>query len=130
MIVADTSALMAMLLGEPAATACLSVFEREEPVLISAATVTEALIVATRRQIGPQMKELLSSPALQIVAITSDRARHAAEAYERWGKGNHPAGLNFGDCFSYAVAKEFACPLLYVGNDFSGTDIASALEGK
>lgn len=128
MIAADTSALMAMLLGEPAAAACLSVFEREEPVLISAATVAEALIVAARRQIGPQMKELLSSPALQIVTITTERARNAADAYERWGKGIHPAGLNFGDCFSYAIAKEFECPLLYVGNDFSGTDIVSALE--
>jgi ribonuclease VapC len=59
--------------------------------------------------------------------VTPASARHVARAYERWGKGFHPAGLNFGDCFAYALAKEHSCPLLFVGKDFSKTDIASVL---
>ncbi|HYI71714.1 MAG TPA: type II toxin-antitoxin system VapC family toxin, partial [Skermanella sp.] len=53
--------------------------------------------------------------------------RRIAQAYERWGKGVHPAGLNFGDCFAYAVASEHSCPLLFIGDDFSKTDLRQAL---
>ena len=55
-------------------------------------------------------------------------ARHVAKAYDEWGKGVHPAALNFGDCFAYAVAKEQRCPLLYVGDDFSKTDIVGVIQ--
>jgi len=59
--------------------------------------------------------------------VTEETAERAAAAYARWGKGNHPAGLNFGDCFAYALAEQMNCPLLFVGDDFSKTDIVPAL---
>ena len=63
------------------------------------------------------------------LADTSAAAHRVAQAYERWGKGVHPAGLNFGDCFAYEVATEHRCRLLYVGADFDRTDVARVLEG-
>lgn len=64
---------------------------------------------------------------LDVVTLTPSAARRAAEAHRRWGRGMHPAGLNFGDCFSYELAKRYGCCLLYIGNDFRRTDIESAL---
>jgi ribonuclease VapC len=127
MIVVDTSALVAVITNEPAGQGCRSVLETETRIMMSAATVTEAVIVATRRDILDEMNLIIESSVNQIVELTSDRARAAGAAYSRWGKGIHPAGLNFGDCFAYALAKEFDCALLYVGNDFARTDIASAI---
>ncbi|WP_349254252.1 type II toxin-antitoxin system VapC family toxin [Rhizobium sp. CB3090] len=109
MIVVDTSALVAMLANELHAAACEAVFQNEHRILISAGTMLEALIVATRRGFEKQMRELLTSPALEIIEVTSERAERAADAYSRWGKGIHPAGLNYGDCFAYATAKEYGC---------------------
>jgi ribonuclease VapC len=63
----------------------------------------------------------------EIVTVTPASARRIAEAYQRWGRGLHPAALNFGDCFAYEVAKEHACRLLYVGDDFAKTDIEAVL---
>jgi ribonuclease VapC len=100
MIAVDTSALMAIVLGEPQADALIAVLEAEDDLLISAGTVAEALIVSARR---------------------------IAEAYRTWGKGAHPASLNFGDCFAYEVAREHGCRLLFVGDDFVRTDIENAL---
>lgn len=127
MIVVDTSALVAMLANELHASACEVVFQNENRVLISAGTMLEALIVATRRGFGMQMRELLTSPAIEVIDVTSERSELAADAYSRWGKGIHPAALNYGDCFAYATAKEFGCPLLFIGSDFSQTDITPAL---
>jgi ribonuclease VapC len=64
-----------------------------------------------------------------VIEVTPQRAKDAAAAYGLWGKSFHPAGLNFGDCFAYATAKEHDCPLLYVGNDFVQTDVRTALIG-
>jgi ribonuclease VapC len=64
---------------------------------------------------------------LDIVSVTPASARRIAAAYSRWGRGGHPAGLNFADCFSYELAKEHACSVLYVGDDFSKTDLTSAV---
>lgn len=127
MIAVDTSALMAVLLSEPEADACAAILEGEVRVLISAGTVAEATIVARRRNIGEEMAALIEDLAFEVISVTPAAARRIAAAYERWGKGVHPAGLNFGDCFSYEVAKEHACRLLYVGGDFAKTDIESAL---
>jgi ribonuclease VapC len=126
-IAVDTSALMAIALGEAPAEACINILETEADVLISAGTVAEALIVAGRRNVGDAMAKLLEAFGLDVVTVTPAGARRVADAYERWGKGVHPAGLNFGDCFAYAVAKEHSCPLLFVGEDFSKTDLTSAL---
>jgi len=61
------------------------------------------------------------------IAVTAASARRVGDAYQKWGKGIHPAGLNFGDCFAYVLAQEYACGLLYVGNDFSKTDVRSVI---
>jgi ribonuclease VapC len=127
MIAVDTSALMAIALGETGADGCIRVLETETEVAISAGTVAEALIVAARRNVGEEMSRMIDGLGFEIVSVTPASARRIAVAFARWGRGAHPAGLNFGDCFSYEVAKERSCPLLYVGDDFSQTDLESAL---
>ena len=101
--------------------------EKEPDLLISAGTVAEALIVAARRNLVEEMNRLIDGLGFDIVSVTPASARRIAAAYARWGRGAHPAGLNFGDCFSYEVAKERSCPLLYVGEDFAKTDLESAV---
>ncbi|MGD9658338.1 MAG: type II toxin-antitoxin system VapC family toxin [Methylocystis sp.] len=125
MIVVDTSALMAIILDEVDAEKCSKVLEAEKTVLISAATLAEALIVARRRNVGEEMSRVIDGLGFDILNVTPAAARRVADAYARWGKGAHPAGLNFGDCFAYEAAKEHSCPLLYVGDDFSRTDVAA-----
>lgn len=127
MIALDTSALMAILLNEPTAEACIGALEAENELLISAGTVAEALIVSTLRNIGPEMTRLIDGLGFEIVPVTPAAARRIAEAYGRWGKGVNSAALNFGDCFAYEIAKEHACRLLYVGDDFAKTDVESVL---
>jgi ribonuclease VapC len=117
---------MAIVLGEATADVCIAVLEAEADVVISAGTVAEALIVASRRRVAKPMANLIEGLGFNVVAVTPASAQRIALAYERWGKGVHPAGLNFGDCFAYEVAKENACPLLFVGEDFSKTDLESA----
>ncbi|APO70551.1 toxin/antitoxin system endonuclease protein VapC 2 (plasmid) [Rhizobium gallicum] len=123
MIAVDTSALMAIVLDEPEANFCIGALETEADLLISAGTVAEALIVSARRNVGGEMARLIDGLGFEIVSLTPASARRVAHAYEMWGKGVHPAGLNFGDCFAYEVAKEHACRLLFVGDDFTKTDI-------
>jgi len=127
MIAVDTSALMAIVLGEAQADACMAMLETEPAVLISAETVAEALIVAARRKVAEEMAKLIDGLGFDVVTVTAASARRIAAAYEHWGKGVHPAGLNFGDCFAYEVAKAHDCRLLFVGNDFSKTDVESVL---
>jgi ribonuclease VapC len=127
MIAVDTSALMAIVLGEPTADACIAILESEAEVLISAGTVAEALIVAARRSVCEEMAGLIEGLGLNVVTVTPASARRIAESHKRWGKGVHAAGLNFGDCFSYDVAKSHSCRLVFVGDDFSKTDVQSAL---
>lgn len=127
MIAVDTSALMAILLDEPEADACISVLEAEDDLLISAGTMAEALIVAARRNVAEDMKRLIDGLGFQVVSVTPASAGRIAHAYEQWGKGVHPAALNFGDCFAYEVAKEHRCRLLHVGDDFSRTDVEGVL---
>ncbi|MBY2917864.1 type II toxin-antitoxin system VapC family toxin [Rhizobium leguminosarum] len=127
MIAVDTSALMAIVLGEPQADALIAVLEAEDDLLISAGTVAEALIVSARRNVGDEMEQLIDGLGFEIVAVTPASARRIAEVYRTWGKGAHPASLNFGDCFAYEVAREHGCRLLFVGDDFVRTDIENAL---
>jgi ribonuclease VapC len=126
-IVLDTSALIAIVLRESHAPACMNALEAETDVLVSAVTMAEALIVAGRRHVADEMARLLDGLTVEIVTVTPAFALRVARAYEQWGKGVHPASLNFGDCFAYALAKEHSCPLLFVGDDFSKTDIESVL---
>ena len=127
MIVVDTSAFIAIVLREPSASMCMKVLETETDIVVSAGTVAEALIVAGRRRVTDEMLRLLEGLAVEIASVTPASARRIAQAYGQWGKGVHRAGLNFGDCFAYALAKERSCPLLFVGDDFSKTDIAGVL---
>ena len=126
MIVVDTSALMAILQREAGFETCMRALEEDQEVLISAGTLAEALLVAGRRAVEGEMTALVEDLGFTIVPLTASGARRVAGAYARWGKGIHPAGLNFGDCFGYALAAEQGCRLLYVGDDFSRTDIAAA----
>lgn len=125
MIVVDTSALMAILLHEPEALECRKVLASNEPLLISAATLAEALIVSERRGVGMEMSELIEGLQLEIDSVSQAAARRVANAYAEWGKGNHAARLNFGDCFSYELAKRHEFPLLCAGRDFSRTDLST-----
>lgn len=127
MIVVDSSALVAIALAEDDAERCIAAMQKADRLLISAANVTEALIVACGRDCEEAMRNLLSSSRLDIVPVTAERARAAANAYKHYGKGWHAASLNYGDSFAYALAKEQDCCLLFIGNDFSLTDIAPAL---
>ncbi|MDX8495859.1 type II toxin-antitoxin system VapC family toxin [Mesorhizobium sp. VK22B] len=126
MIAVDTSALMAVVLDEPEAGACIAALETEDSLLISAGTVAELLIVAARRGVAEEVSALIDGLGFEIAPVTEGAARRIAEAYAQWGKGIHAAALNFGDCFAYEVAKDRGCRLLYVGDDFSKTDIESA----
>ncbi len=126
MIILDTSAIMAILLDEPEADACAAIIEAADDLAISAGTLAETLIVASRRGVGAEAERLLGGLGLEIVPVTPAAARRIAQIYAQWGKGAHRAGLNFGDCFAYALAEERACPLLFVGDDFTHSPIRDA----
>jgi ribonuclease VapC len=127
MIAVDTSALMAIVLGEAEANACIAALETDDEILISSGTVAEALIVAARRNVCEEMQSLIDGLGLDVVTLSLASARQVTDAYARWGKGIHAAALNLGDCFAYAVAKQHDCRLLYVGTDFAKTDIKGVL---
>jgi ribonuclease VapC len=127
MIAVDTSALMAIVLNEPQAEACIAALADEYEFIISAGTLAEALIVSARRNVSEEVARLIDEIGFEVVSMTSASARRVAAAYARWSKGVHPAGLNFGDCFAYEVAKQHGCALLFVGDDFSRTDLKSVL---
>jgi len=126
-IVVDTSALMAVVLGEEAAGRCGEVLATEGEILVSAGTLAEALLLEGHQQVRPAMAFLIQGFGCQVVPVTEADAVKVANAQMRWGKGARPAGLNFGDCFAYALARERNCALLFVGNDFRRTDIAAAM---
>ncbi|RAK63342.1 type II toxin-antitoxin system VapC family toxin [Phenylobacterium kunshanense] len=127
MICLDSSALLAIAMGEPGWERCMDAIHAERELIMSAGTLTEVLIVAARRGLEEEVEALLTGLNPQVVALARDSATAAAAAYRRWGKGLHPAGLNYGDCFAYEAAQRHGCPLLYVGDDFSKTDVVSAL---
>lgn len=84
-------------------------------------------MVAARRHVREEMEHLIEGLGFEVVGVTPASARRIAQACESWGKGVHPAALNFGDCFAYEVAREHGFPLLYVGEDFARTDVAGVL---
>ncbi len=135
MIVVDTSAVVAILFAEPTASALSKRLSRETfgDRLMTAAAYVEAGTVLAGRHASPEraleiLDGFLANAGIRIVPITEGLARTALDARIRFGRGfGAPAGLNFGDCFSYALAKSMNAPLLYVGNDFTQTDIAPAL---
>jgi ribonuclease VapC len=118
---------MAIVLDEKPADACIAVLESESDILISAGTVAESFIAASRRHVIAEVESLIERLGFEIVNVTRSTATAVGQAHQKWGKGVHPAGLNFGDCFAYVLAREYSCPLLYIGDDFARTDVRSAL---
>jgi ribonuclease VapC len=102
---------------------CSTALEKANRLVISAGTVAEALIIAERRNVGAAMTLLINGVGFEVIPVTALTATRVASIYNKWGKGIHPATLNFGDCFAYDLAMENECPLLFVGEDFSKTDI-------
>jgi ribonuclease VapC len=125
-MVIDSSALVAILFGEPEAGGFVDAIAGAEPRLMSAANLLEAAIVVDN-QLGPaagrQLDRFVEQARIEIAPVTERQVRTAQQAYLDYGRGNHPAKLNFGDCFAYALAKATREPLLFKGDDFEQTDI-------
>jgi ribonuclease VapC len=128
-MVIDASAIVAIAFNEPEAAAFESRIADDPVRLISAATVLEAAMVIETRlgeAGGSELDLWLHKAGVDIVAVDAEQADLARRAWRRFGKGRHPAGLNYGDCFSYALAATTQEPLLFKGDDFSRTDIQPA----
>ena len=129
MIVLDTSVLIAILLDEPTAAGLAGKLQHSSPRLFSAASLVEASQVIESRKGeagGRELDLLIYRAGIEIVAVDAVQAEIARAAFRRFGKGRHPAALNYGDCFSYALAKVSDAPLLFVGEDFARTDLTIA----
>jgi ribonuclease VapC len=132
MIVVDTSAILAMVFAEPERDAFVRAIQQADKALISTVSVVEARMVVHGRR-GQRavvlVDDLLRLPAFELVAPGLAEMDAAYSAFVAFGKGSgHPAGLNFGDVFSYALAKVRGLPLLYKGDDFAQTDVVSAVQ--
>lgn len=128
-MVVDTSALIALLTMEPDSARLAVALESDTTRLISAVTIVEAGLVIESRYGsagGRELDMLIAKAGLSIESVTPQQADLAREAWRRYGKGRHSAGLNFGDCFSYALARITGEPLLFKGDDFTHTDITAA----
>ena len=126
-MVVDTSALIAIFLNEPDAEIISATLASSYPRIISAVSVLEASIVmeSKKGQAGVALlDELLDSAQFEVIPFDDGQQRIAREAYRNYGKGRHPAGLNFGDCCSYALARARNDTLLFKGDDFGKSDIA------
>ena len=129
-MILDTSALLAILYVEEDAERFAEALAASEQRLMSAANYLEAGIVVDSQRgaaAGRQLDALMSRASIGVEAVTREQADIARQAYLDFGKGNHPAGLTFGDCFAYALAKAKGLPLLFKGDDFSKTDVTSVL---
>ena len=125
-MVIDTSAVLAILQDEPERRRFAESIEAADTRWMSAATWVESSIVVEARYGSDGLRDfdrLMERIAVEIVPVDLEQARAAREAFRRFGKGRHPAGLNFGDCFSYALTRMLGEPLLFKGTDFSQTDL-------
>jgi len=128
-MVVDTSALVAILNDEPERQAFIDLIANAATRLISAATLLEASIVVELRRgehAGRELDLFLHRAKFEVVPLDADQVEIARAAFRRYGKGRHPAGLNFGDCFSYALAHSLGDTLLFKGQDFTRSDIRPA----
>lgn len=125
----DASALTAILTDEADARALVARLQRARRRMTSPLAVWETVVAVARRldlsvpDARDAVRAYLDLAGIQVLAVTPEAAEVALDAYDRFGKGRHPAGLNFGDCFAYACARTHRVPLLYEGNDFPLTDI-------
>ena len=129
-MIVDTSAVLAILFAESDAETYARAITEADSCRMSAASFVEAAIVVeaqTKNSGGRQFDSFFRRAGIVIEPVTEDHAHIARQAYTDFGKSNHPAGLNFGDCFAYALAKATGEPLLFKGEDFKKTDITPAL---
>jgi ribonuclease VapC len=129
----DASAIVAILTREPEADMLTDLLEKADVPITSPIAIFEAALGICRKRYGSVQEarqdvcDFLSAARIELVSITAKEAETALDAFSRYGKGrNHPAQLNLGDCFAYAVAKSHGASLLFKGNDFEKTDIDSA----
>lgn len=129
-MVIDTSAVLAILQDEPERRAFNEAIESADSRKMSVATLVEASMVLETRY-GAEglasLDRLVERAKFDLVSVDTEQAMEARRAFRRFGKGRHEAGLNYGDCFSYALAMVLGEPLLYKGNDFSRTDVRAAV---
>ena len=129
-MIVDTSAILAILFSESDAESYARAIDEADSCRISAANFVEAAVVVeaqTRNSGSRQFDSFIRRAGIVIEPVTEEQANIARQAYTDFGKGRHAAALNFGDCFAYALAKLTCEPLLFKGDDFKRTDIASAL---
>ena len=133
-MIVDTSAVIAILKFEPEAEAFSKAIEAAKVVRVSAASYLESRIVVGRYKdpiLMARLEEILENPGLQIEPVTTAQAKIAWEAYRDFGKGSgHAAGLNFGDCFTYALAREKRESVLWKGEGFGHTDLRAAVVAR
>jgi ribonuclease VapC len=133
-MIVDTSALIAILTREPGADGFASAIARSEAPSLSAATYVETAVVIDARRnpaLSRAFDRFLEENRLSVEPVTPTQARIAREAYRDFGRGSgHPAQLNFGDCFAYALARDKNMPLLFKGDDFRRTDVDAAVAGE
>jgi ribonuclease VapC len=128
-MVVDTSALVAIFRGEVEATYFIDVIDRAERAVVSSVTVVETMAVLCGTRIGAtrtQVERLIEKLGLGTEPVDRDQQILAVDALLSFGKGRHPARLNLGDCFVYALAKSLGAPLLFKGEDFAKTDLVPA----
>ncbi len=129
-MVIDSSALIAIMVGEPERRSFIEAVTAADTRLVGAPTMLEAsMVVLSRTGEGrlQDLRDFCAGGAVEMVPFGPEHVELAVDAFRRFGKGRHPAGLNFGDCFSYALAKATGEPLLFKGDDFSQTDIKRAV---
>ncbi len=129
-MVIDTSAVIAILFGESDAEHYSTAIEIDPTRLMSAASVLETCLVV-ERELGEagnrELDLLLLKIGIETIAFNEEQLKVARHAFREYGKGRHPAGLNFGDCFSYALSRTSGEPLLFKGDDFAKTDVTACL---
>jgi len=128
-MVIDTSALLAVLFDEPERDQFVRAIAAARQRCISAGTLVEATILAESRRgdaAGRELDLFLYRAGIKVVPVSEEQALLARQAWRRYGKGRHPAGLNYGDLFSYSLAKADGDALLFKGDDFARTDITAA----
>ena len=129
-MVVDSSAVLAVMLDEPDQSIYLETMKRAKDLTMSAPTLFECRLVALRKsgvELETKLLSFIRDLNVRITAFDEPQAARAADAFRRYGKGRDRAALNFGDCFSYALAKTLGEPLLYKGGDFARTDVAAAV---
>jgi ribonuclease VapC len=125
-MVIDTSALLAILQNEPERRKFNEAIEAAETRSLSTASFLETSMIVESRYGADGVRDLdllIAKAKVSLVPVDEDQAHLARQGFQKYGKGRHPAGLNYGDCFSYALARSLEQPLLFKGNDFSQTDV-------